>query len=132
MDEKNNLLNKGNGGSGTSSGTKAGFRTYNSTRTVTWEPNAKGQTQVTLSVGSSTGNSRTNHSFKRRGFRSLIDAEVLDKRPKGSCFRCDEKFGPGHIYPNKQLQVLLLEEGMDEESAEQESKREDEKDLEAF
>ena len=60
VDEKNNLLNKGNGGSGTSSGTKAGFRTYNSTRTVTWEPNAKGQTQVTSSVGSATGNSRTN------------------------------------------------------------------------
>ena len=37
VDEKNNLLNKGNGGSGTSSGTKAGFRTYNSTRTMTWE-----------------------------------------------------------------------------------------------
>ena len=99
--EKNNLLNKGNGGSGTSSGTKAGFRTYNSTRTVTWEPNAKGQTQVTSSVGSTTGNSRTNPSFKGRGFRSLTDAEVLDKRAKGLCFRCDEKFGPGHICPNK-------------------------------
>ncbi|XP_040873690.1 uncharacterized protein [Glycine max] len=101
VNEKNNLLNKGNGGSGTSLGTKAGFRTYNSTRTVTWEPNAKGQTQVTLSVGSARGNSRTNPSFKGRGFRSLTDAEVLDKRVKGLCFRCDEKFGPGHICPNK-------------------------------
>ena len=78
------------------------------------------------SVGNTTGNFRTNPSFKGRGFRSLTDAEVLDKRAKGLCFRCDEKFGLGHICPNKQLQVLLLEEGMDEESAEQESEREDE------
>ena len=84
------------------------------------------------SVGNTTGTFRTNPSFKGRGFRSLTDAEVLDKRAKGLCFRCDEKFGPGHICPNKQLQVLLLEEGMDEESTEQESKREDEIEMKAL
>ena len=83
-------------------------------------------------MGNTTGNFRTNPSFKGRGFRSLTDAEVLDKRAKGLCFRCDEKFGPGHICPNKQLQVLLLEEGMDEESTEQESKREDEIEMKAL
>jgi len=87
---------------------------------------------VTSSVGSATRNSRTNPSFKGRGFRSLTDAEVLDKKAKGLCFRCDEKFGPGHICQNKQLQVLLLKEGMDEESTEQESKREDEIEMKAL
>ena len=30
------------------------------------------------------------------------------------CFRCDEKFGPGHVCANKQLQVLVLIEEDDE------------------
>ncbi|KAL5547693.1 hypothetical protein UlMin_002924 [Ulmus minor] len=32
------------------------------------------------------------------------------KRAKGLCFRCDEKFSPGHRCKNRQLQVLLLSE----------------------
>lgn len=41
----------------------------------------------------------------------MTDAELQDRFVKGLCYRCDEKFGPGHICANKQFQVLILEEG---------------------
>ncbi|PWA91318.1 Ty3/gypsy retrotransposon protein [Artemisia annua] len=50
-------------------------------------------------------------------FRRLTDAEMADKRSKGICFRCDEKFAPGHICASKTLQVLLVgDEEEDDES----------------
>ncbi|GJZ44138.1 ankyrin repeat-containing protein [Tanacetum coccineum] len=41
-------------------------------------------------------------------FKRLTDAEFANKRAKGICFWCDEKFGPGHRCPRKTLQVLLV------------------------
>nr|GEV04413.1 Ty3/gypsy retrotransposon protein [Tanacetum cinerariifolium] len=61
---------------------------------------------------------------KPKPFKRLTDAEFADKRAKGICFRCDEKFGPGHRCPGKTLQVLLvgdedeIEEEFDEKSDE--------------
>lgn len=50
-------------------------------------------------------------------FRRLTDAEMVEKRSKGICFRCDEKFAPGHICASKTLQVLLVgDEDEDDES----------------
>ncbi|XP_024027186.1 uncharacterized protein K02A2.6-like [Morus notabilis] len=55
-------------------------------------------------------------------FRRLSEEEVQQRRAKGLCFRCDERFSPGHRCKNWQLQVLLVvEDGTeeDEESSEE-------------
>lgn len=38
----------------------------------------------------------------------LTEEEIQHRWSKGLCFKCDEKFGPGHRCKNKQLQVLIL------------------------
>jgi hypothetical protein len=49
--------------------------------------------------------------------RHLPSAEIRDRRAKGLCFRCDEKWGPSHRCRSKVL--LLL--GTDEDTAESDS-----------
>lgn len=44
------------------------------------------------------------------GFRKLIEAELQSKRERGLCYKCDEKFSPGHRCRNRELQVVLLQE----------------------
>ncbi|KAL2475042.1 Retrotrans gag domain-containing protein [Abeliophyllum distichum] len=44
-------------------------------------------------------------------FKRLSDAELQLKKEKGLCFRCDEKYTVGHRCKNKELQVLLIQEG---------------------
>ena len=48
-------------------------------------------------------------------YRRLTEAELLEKREKGLCYRCDEKFGPRHVCKRKELQVLLDEDVEEEE-----------------
>ena len=38
----------------------------------------------------------------------MTDAETQDKRSKGLCFRCDEKFAPGHCCKLKELHVIWV------------------------
>ncbi|GKB14724.1 putative mitochondrial protein, partial [Tanacetum coccineum] len=63
-------------------------------------------------------------TIKPKPFKRLTDAEFADKRAKGICFRCDEKFGPEHRSLGKTLQVLLvgeedeIEDELDERSDE--------------
>ncbi|KAL5559612.1 hypothetical protein UlMin_035823 [Ulmus minor] len=40
----------------------------------------------------------------------FLSLSTSKKRAKGLCFRCDEKFSPGHNCKNHELQVLLLSE----------------------
>ncbi|XP_024028604.1 uncharacterized protein LOC112093764 [Morus notabilis] len=47
-------------------------------------------------------------------FRRLTDDEIQRRRAKGLCYRCDEKYGPGHRCKNQQLQVLLVSEEEEE------------------
>ena len=47
-------------------------------------------------------------------FRKLSDSEWQEKREKGLCFRCDEKFTMGHRCKKKELRVVLVS---DEEEA---------------
>jgi hypothetical protein len=54
-----------------------------------------------------TGGTKNTGSFCGREFRRLTNTELLDKL--GLCFRCDEKFSPGHICTNKQFNVLIME-----------------------
>ena len=48
-------------------------------------------------------------------FKRLTEAEYTEKRAKGLCFKCDQKFGPGHRCPNKNLQVLIVNEESEED-----------------
>ena len=57
-------------------------------------------------------------------FKRLTETEIQDKRAKGLCFQCDEKFSLGHQCKDKSLQVLTMcdeEEGVEE--AEEEKAR---------
>lgn len=38
----------------------------------------------------------------------MTTTELAEKRAKGICFQCDEKFLPGHRCSSKTLQVLIL------------------------
>ncbi|KAL4575579.1 hypothetical protein LXL04_022427 [Taraxacum kok-saghyz] len=44
------------------------------------------------------------------GFKRLTPSELAAKRAAGLCFRCDNKFAPGHRCPPRTLQVLMVEE----------------------
>ncbi|KAL2466824.1 Eukaryotic aspartyl protease family protein [Abeliophyllum distichum] len=63
------------------------------------------ETQRVVPKASSAGKP-PNQPFKR-----LSKAELQIKREKGLCFRCDEKYTIGHRCKNKELQVLLVQEG---------------------
>ncbi|GKD35000.1 putative mitochondrial protein, partial [Tanacetum coccineum] len=59
-------------------------------------------------------------------FKMLTEAELADKRSKGLCFKCDEKFGPGHQCVKKMLHILLVDDNdIEEEEEEEASKDED-------
>lgn len=49
--------------------------------------------------------------------RRLTEKELQEKRAKGLCFKCDEKWGVGHRCPRKELSVLFMEE-REEDNAE--------------
>lgn len=43
------------------------------------------------------------------GMRHLSDKELQEKRSKGLCFKCDEKWYMGHRCKRRELSVLLIE-----------------------
>lgn len=58
-------------------------------------------------------------SFNRTNSRRLTPAEMTEKRLKGLCFFCDEKFVPRHkCSTNKQLYLLEVAEDAEEERVE--------------
>lgn len=50
----------------------------------------------------------------RGGMRRLTDKELQEKRAKGLCFRCDEKWSIGHRCKRRELSILLIEEEEEE------------------
>nr|KAJ0196575.1 hypothetical protein LSAT_V11C700342890 [Lactuca sativa] len=50
--------------------------------------------------------------------RRLTDRELQSKKAKGLCYRCDEKWNPGHRCKKKELSVLFIHE---DEAREEES-----------
>ncbi|XP_057452951.1 uncharacterized protein LOC130744819 [Lotus japonicus] len=52
-----------------------------------------------------------------RGFSHLTYPQLLERRQKGQCFKCGGPYHPLHQCPDKQLRVLIVEEG-DEDSEE--------------
>ncbi|KAI0510225.1 hypothetical protein KFK09_010826 [Dendrobium nobile] len=95
-----------------------------SNRTTTTLPAPKGPT---------SGNSNETTREKPVGgsgenFKRLTEEEVQDKRTKGLCFRCDEKYMPGHRCKDRTLHVLLVcEDEEDEEGGGSRSDDEEEK-----
>ncbi|KAJ9557560.1 hypothetical protein OSB04_012174 [Centaurea solstitialis] len=47
----------------------------------------------------------------KQPFKRMSEAEFADKKAKGLCFRYDGKFAPGHKWPEKSLQVLVVFDG---------------------
>lgn len=50
--------------------------------------------------------------------RRLTEKELQDKRAKGLCYRCDDKWSIGHRCRRRELSVLLMEDEEDEGSEE--------------
>ncbi|GAA0174020.1 hypothetical protein LIER_27497 [Lithospermum erythrorhizon] len=47
------------------------------------------------------------------GFRTLSESELQQKRAKILCYKCDENYSPDHRCKKKELQVLLLQDGLE-------------------
>ena len=41
-------------------------------------------------------------------FKRLTESEIQNKKARGLCFRCNEKFSPGHRCKDRSLQVLTV------------------------
>ncbi|KAI0523267.1 hypothetical protein KFK09_005661 [Dendrobium nobile] len=62
-----------------------------------------------------------------KNFKRLTEKEMQEKRAKGLCFRCDEKYMLGHRCKDRTLQVLLVCEDKKDEGGGSISEEEDEK-----
>nr|GEX14367.1 ankyrin repeat-containing protein [Tanacetum cinerariifolium] len=47
---------------------------------------------------------------KGDNFRRMTEPEIQDRKAKGLCFRCEEKYTPGHQCASRTLQVMLVDE----------------------
>ncbi|PWA47042.1 hypothetical protein CTI12_AA503080 [Artemisia annua] len=89
------------GGSYRSGGTTTNFSGYR---------NNTSSTRTLLSTASTSNKGGNNSTGRISQFKRLTEAELADKRSKGLCFKCDQKFGPGHQCASRSLQVLLVDE----------------------
>ncbi|VYS48169.1 unnamed protein product [Arabidopsis thaliana] len=72
------------------------------------------QTTPSRFSGDKTLNTATKAGETRRApYRRLTDVEANERRSKGLCFRCDERFHVGHKCRLKELQVLMVSEGQE-------------------
>ncbi|XP_028554071.1 uncharacterized protein LOC114580489 [Dendrobium catenatum] len=58
---------------------------------------------------------KTTMAVNQGGFKRLTDSELKEKRAKGLCYRCDEKFTPGHRCKEKTLHVIIVGDSEEEE-----------------
>lgn len=59
--------------------------------------------KISLSSSSATVQRKPNPFLKK-----LTEVEVLKRREQGLCFKCDEKYNPGHICKNRLYQTMVL------------------------
>lgn len=52
--------------------------------------------------------SRTSSSERARGVRHLSYNEMMERKNKGLCFRCGERYSPTHQCAAKSLRVIIL------------------------
>lgn len=48
---------------------------------------------------------------RSRGFNHISYQELMDRKRKGLCFRCNERFHPLHQCPSKSLQLIIIGHG---------------------
>lgn len=65
---------------------------------------------------SSHHNHYQNRNPPSENTRKLSDREFQDRKSKGLCYRCDEKWRIGHICKKKELSVLIVAEEEEDES----------------
>ncbi|XP_050915219.1 uncharacterized protein LOC127130207 [Lathyrus oleraceus] len=78
------------------------------TRTSSGSGSQTGSTRPTNSTTSSRPNLGDNLRRHSRGVRHLPSAEVNERRAKGLCFRCSERWDPLHQCATKQLRLIIL------------------------
>ncbi|XP_028552250.1 uncharacterized protein LOC114580023 [Dendrobium catenatum] len=59
---------------------------------------------------------RTTTAVNLGGFKRLTDSELKEKRAKGLCYRCDEKFTLGHRCKERTLHVIIVGDSEEEEN----------------
>lgn len=67
-------------------------------------------TEFQASVGSPRNTSQSSASKPPQEFRRLTEKELQEKKAKGICFRCDDKWTLGHRCRRKELSVILVDE----------------------
>nr|GEV76901.1 zinc finger BED domain-containing protein RICESLEEPER 2 [Tanacetum cinerariifolium] len=55
---------------------------------------------------------RGRSTIKGGHFRRMIESELEERRAKGLCFRCKEKFKPGHRCAPHTLQVMIVDKSL--------------------
>ena len=73
----------------------------------------------TVGLQREVGKERSNETRSAGTFKRLTESEIQAKRAKGLCFRCDEKFSPGHRCKDRTLQVLTVSDEEFEREAEE-------------
>ncbi|KAG2303095.1 hypothetical protein Bca52824_031746 [Brassica carinata] len=59
---------------------------------------------------STGGRNSEGHNRLKPPFRRLTKAEVAERKAKGLCYRCDEKYHRNHRCPFPELMVLMIQE----------------------
>ncbi|GJV48810.1 hypothetical protein Tco_1439022 [Tanacetum coccineum] len=100
--EENKLFGSASQGGGTNSAT-------NYSNCIS----GSGSTQNLVStapIERKTGSVSSVSTMRSSQFKRLTESEMAEKRSKGLCFKCDEKYGPGHQCKSKSLQVLWVDD----------------------
>ncbi|GJX34428.1 hypothetical protein Tco_0245985 [Tanacetum coccineum] len=67
------------------------------------ENKAQSSSQVAIPSGGQT-------MIKGEHFRRMTESELKERRDKGLCFRCEEKFKPGHRCAPHTMQVMIVDD----------------------
>ncbi|GKD33084.1 hypothetical protein Tco_1248593 [Tanacetum coccineum] len=68
---------------------------------------SQSSSRLAVSIGEQTGNTKEH-------FRRMTESELEERRAKGLCFRCEEKFKPGHRCAPHTLQVMIVDDSDEE------------------
>nr|GEU34275.1 ankyrin repeat-containing protein [Tanacetum cinerariifolium] len=68
---------------------------------------SQSSSRLAVSTGGQTSNTKEH-------FRRMTESELEERRAKGLCFRCEEKFKPGHRCAPHTLQVMIVDDSDEE------------------
>lgn len=75
-------------------------------------------------VSTSTKGQELMKTSQLSGAKSIGGKEIEERRKKGLCLTCEEKFTPGHVCKNKWLRLLYIEEAQEGDNIEQKEEEE--------